>query len=231
MSSSRVIKPGKKQEAKASRWPWLFWLCAILGGAMWWLLYNSTYFVATDIKVVGNSRVSTEKIIATANVQLNIPLIKVQTANVHSLFADFPEFKSITVARGWPHTVLITVDERAPVASAQVGTKYVLIDELGEAASKSSATPQMAGVPIIGKPGTPAMQAGVSVLRALPTNWKVKAVVANTQDSVEVSLAKGVTIVFGSGERVEYKVKVANALLANKYTDINVSAPDAPTVR
>jgi hypothetical protein len=45
------------------------------------------------------------------------------------------------------------------------------------------------------------------------------------------TLGNGVVITFGSGERASDKVEVAQALMEKGYTVINVSAPDAPTIK
>lgn len=137
----------------------------------------------------------------------------------------------MSVERVWPHTVLITVTERTPVAVAHFDGTYVEVDEQGVPASPPTSAAPTGIVAIDGKPGTPAMRAAVAVVRALPKKWRLKAVSAPTQDSVSVSLGGSVRIMFGSGEDIERKVAVATALMANKYRTIDVSAPDAPTVR
>jgi hypothetical protein len=44
-------------------------------------------------------------------------------------------------------------------------------------------------------------------------------------------LGNGAVVTLGSGERAADKVEVAQALIEKGYTVINVSAPDAPTVK
>jgi predicted CoA-binding protein len=75
------------------------------------------------------------------------------------------------------------------------------------------------------------MKSAIAILAAVPANWKLSSLSAATQDSVIGVLGNGASIAFGSGDRAKDKVDVASALMDKGYKIINVSAPDAPTVR
>jgi cell division protein FtsQ len=75
------------------------------------------------------------------------------------------------------------------------------------------------------------MTNAIQVLTAIPAEWGITGLSAPTQDSVMATLGNGVVITFGSGERASDKVEVAQALMEKGYTVINVSAPDAPTIK
>ena len=166
-----------------------------------------------------------------AAVQGGVPLVSVPVSQISDALAQLPQVEHAQVERGWPHTVLITISERIPVAVAYRGNRYQSVDKNGVAAAQPVATPPKGLTVIAGKPGTTAMAAAVQVLQALPSEWNVTGLSAPTRDSVSVTLAHGEVIRFGSGEQADRKVQVAAALLANKYRTIDVSAPDAPTVR
>lgn len=227
---SQTIRSGVSKPKRQSKRPWILWLLCVLAGAGYWFVYHSSYFLATEIKVQGNSRVPTEMVAAAATPTLNQPLIKMPDQDIETVIATIAEVKSVTVERGWPHTVLITVVERQPIAVANDGVALVLVDDAGVAASGAIPAAPEGMLTVMGAPSTTAMQAAVSVIAGLPKDWKVTGVDAPTQDSVTVHLKGDVNVTFGDGNDIDQKVKVADALIANKYKAINVSSPDAPTV-
>ena len=227
---SETVRPAVAPRARHSRWPWFAWLIVVVVAASLWSLYKTPWFIAKEVKVLGVARLDQADVVEQAKVTLNGPLISVPLASIQSRLTKFPEVDTVTVERGWPHTVLITIRERVPVAYQQTASGVTLIDKLGRASGLAKKVPD--GMVLIeGSANTPAMKAAVDVLAAVPTDWKVDFITASTQDSVTVHLKDNSTIVFGSGERVADKAAVAEALLANKYTYIDVSAPDVPTTR
>lgn len=211
--------------------PWLLWLAVVLAAAAYWVLFHTDHFLITGVTVKGASRVSQAAVVERAHIVTGTPLAGLKTGPGLADIGALPQVKHVTIERLWPHTVLITVVERVPVATAYADGTYVEVDEDGVPAGDPMSSPPKGVVAIDGAPGTPAMQAAVAVIRGLPPKWRLAAVTADTRDSVTVTLTSGVRIVFGSGEEVAKKVAVASALMANKYRRIDVSAPDAPTVR
>lgn len=227
---SDTVRPAQQPRRRHSRWPWLIWLAIILISGVAWSLYKTPWFIAKNVKVLGAARLEVAQVVKKANVTLDGPLISVPLETIKSRLEKFPEVDTVRVERGWPHTVLITIKERVPVAYHQTSSGIVLIDRIGRSSGQAKKVPT-GMVSIEGSPDTPAMKAAVDVLAGLPTSWKVEFITASTQDSVTVHLADKSLIVFGSGERVADKAAVAEALLANHYTYIDVSAPDAPTAK
>jgi cell division septal protein FtsQ len=125
---------------------------------------------------------------------------------------------------------LITITERTPIAVAATASGYNLIDTEGLNAGSVPAPP--AGLLIISaQPDSPAMTNAIQALAAIPAQWAITGLSAPTQDSVVATLGNGAVVTLGSGERAADKVEVAQALIEKGYTVINVSAPDAPTVK
>lgn len=227
---TETVRPAQPARRRHSKWPWILWLVVLIASAAWWSLYKTSWFTATQVKVLGTARLDEKAVVKKADVALNGPLMSVPLETVREKLVSFKEIDTVRVERGWPHTVLITIRERVPVAYQQASSGVVLIDKLGRHSGLAKKVP--AGmVSIQGPVDSPAMKAAVDVLAALPTAWKVDFITASTQDSVTVHLLDESIIVFGSGERVADKSAVAQALLANKYTYIDVSAPDAPTTK
>ena len=223
----RSAHPKKKRKSKA---PWLVWLLVVLSVVAWWSLYQSKWFIAQEVTITGNSRLTVEQISVAAAVPIGNSLMSINPGLITEKLQALPEIKNATVERGWPHSILITVSERTPIAVAATASGFNLIDSEGINAGVVAAP--LAGLLVISaQPDSPAMTNAIQALAAIPAEWEITGLSAPTQDSVVATLGNGVVITFGSGERAADKVEVAEALMEKGYTVINVSAPDAPTVK
>lgn len=227
---SQTVRPASPKKKRKSKGPWLVWLFAVLAVVTWWSLYQSKWFIAKEVTITGNSRLSAEQISAVAAVPIGNSLMSINPEVISEQLQALPEIKVATVERGWPHAILIKITERTPIAVAATASGYNLIDSDGLNAGVVAAPP--AGLLVIAaEPDSPAMTNAIQALAAIPAEWAITGLSAPTQDSVMATLANGVVITLGSGERAADKVEVAEALMDKGYTIINVSAPDAPTVK
>ena len=227
---SQTVRSATPKKKRKSKGPWLVWLFMILAVVAWWSLYQSKWFVAQEVTITGNSRLTTEQISVVAAVPIGNSLMSINPEVISEQLQALPEIKVAIVERGWPHAILITVTERTPIAVAATVSGYKLIDADGLNAGVVAAPP--AGLLVIAaEPDSLAMTNAIQALAAIPAEWAITGLSASTQDSVTATLGNEVVITFGSGERASDKVEVAQALMEKGYTVINVSAPDAPTVK
>lgn len=226
---SQTVRSANPKNIRKSKTPWLIWLLLVVLVTAWWSLYQSKWFIAQGVTVSGNSRLSVGQVSAVAAVPIGNSLMSINTEAMTAQLMALPEIKVATVERGWPHTILIKVTERTPIAVAATASGFNLIDADGHNAGVVAAPP--AGLLVISaQPDSPAMSGAISALAAIPAQWQLTGLAAPTQDSVVATLASGAVITFGSGERAGDKVEVAQALMEKGYSIINVSAPDAATV-
>jgi cell division protein FtsQ len=227
---SQTVRSAAPKKKRHSKVPWLVWLFVIASVVLWWSLYQSKWFIAQEVVITGNSRLSVEQISAIAAVPIGNSLMSINPGVISEQLQALPEIKLVTVERGWPHAILITITERTPIAVAATASGYNLIDTEGLNAGSVPAPP--AGLLIISaEPDSPAMTNAIQALAAIPAQWAITGLSAPTQDSVVATLGNGAVVTLGSGERAADKVEVAQALIEKGYTVINVSAPDAPTVK
>lgn len=227
---SQTVRSAAPKKKRKSKGPWLVWLLVILAVVAWWSLYQSKWFIAQEVTITGNSRLSAEQISMVAAVPIGNSLMSINPEVISEQIQALPEIKVATVERGWPHAILITVTERTPIAVAATVSGYNLIDADGINAGVVAAPP--AGLLVIAaEPDSPAMTSAIQALAAIPAEWAITGLSAPTQDSVVATLGNGVVITLGSGERAADKVEVAQALMEKGYLVINVSAPDAPTIK
>lgn len=227
---AKTIKTAQKKVRKHSKLPWLVWLIGVTALALWWSLYQARWFVTENVTINGLSRLTAEQVAAAAAVPLNEPLISQDVNGIKERLSAIPEIKVALVERGWPHTLIITITERNPVAVAATAGGFNLIDDEGKNAGAVTAPPPGLLV-IAAAPDSPAMVEAIKVLAQLPADWQVTGLAAASQDSVVVNLASGAQISFGTGEAADQKVKVAQALIKQNYLTINVSAPNAPSAK
>jgi cell division protein FtsQ len=82
------------------------------------------------------------------------------------------------------------------------------------------------------RPDDPATRAAVAVLAAIPQQLRAQVVKvgAKTEGSVELTLADGRMVRWGSPDRSERKAAVLAPLLTRPGTVYDVTTPDFPTV-
>ena len=226
---SQTVRSAQPKNVRKSKTPWFIWLILVLAVSGWWILYQSKWFIAQGVTVTGNSRLSVEQISAVAAVPIGNSLMSINTAAMTEQLMELTEIKVVTVERGWPHTILIQVTERTPIAVAATLSGFNLIDSEGKNAGRVAAPPP--GLLVISAvPESKAMLGAINTLAVIPAQWQLIELAAATQDNIVATLGSGAVITFGSSERAADKVEVAQALLEKGYSVINVSAPDAATV-
>ena len=230
---TQTVRAARTEGERRSRLPWLMWLLVVLLVVAWWVLYQSRWFLIEEVKVTGTKRLTVSAVLDQAQVRVGQPLMAADPHKVHNRIMELPVVRQAVIERGWPHTLLIKVSERKPIAAVPANGSYIWVDEQGHVAGKSTVRPPHKIV-VRAKPETNAIRAALVVYTGLPHKWKPLSLAAKTQDSVVVQLHHNNWVAFGSAEDLELKVKVAGALLAkvqNGNKLINVSAPYNPTVR
>ncbi len=237
---SRTSRERFAARSRARRWlalrPVLVGLgLLVLLGALAWVVYASPYLAAQRIEVVGARRVSAEEVRRLAEQELGRPLARADVRGVEQRVGQLPPVAAVHVVRAWPHTLRVQVTERQVAAVVPNGDRYVLVDRAGVGFGEAPTAPP--GVPVIqaaaGRVDAPTLRGALDVLAALPRPIlrQVRSIRVNTPDDVVLQLSGDVTVRWGSAERSADKATVLAALLRQKGTVYDVSAPDAPAVR
>lgn len=163
-------------------------------------------------------------------------------ADLDSLEKDLaavPGVKEAKASRHWPSTIRVVVTERTAIANLDSGGRSVLVDGSGTALPSTAANP--ADLPhLIVDPAsanTKATEAALlEIVRVLPPNLRAALTKATASApsnvTLEVSTEAGPrTVVWGGPEDSELKAKVLEALLSQPGAVIDVSSPEAPTIR
>jgi cell division protein FtsQ len=232
-------------------------ICLALAGLValaGWVVLGSTLLAVHAVSVSGQSRLGVGTIKNAALVPAEKPLALLDTAAIRRRVEVLPQVKSAIVERAWPSTVRITVVERKPVAVVQrPGKPLALIDNTGVLFADVPSAPSGLAVLSLATPGPadPATVAALAVEAALPAKVRsmVSLISAPTPASVTLTLAQGVTVVWGDAGNSARKAQTLAALLkvqaqqpvttdkqghpiaAKKATVYDVSSPNVATVR
>ncbi|MFC0313797.1 cell division protein FtsQ/DivIB [Gordonia phosphorivorans] len=222
---------------------------AVLVGAVA-AAYFSPLMSVREVTVTGtgSGTVSTDEVLAVAEVPQGEPLLQVDTGVIAQRVARIPGVQSARVDRNYPSTILIDVVERRPLVliDAADGTVGVM-DHLGvvylefdsrEAMGAAAAGPVVyRDLPVleVSRPGPqdPTTKAAVEMVAGLP-DWlrrDVQSVSASSPADLTLHLTKSRTVVWGDSERGEDKAEALKHVLKLNAKSFNVSSPDYPAVR
>lgn len=201
-----------------------------------WALFFSSWFTVTAVRVEGVTVLSAGDVLRVAAVRDGIPLIRFDGDGAEERVGALPPVEEVSVSRRWPHTVVITVVERQPALAVPSAAGFSIYDGAGVAYTEVVAAP--AGVPQLNSGGSDPVESALvedvlSVLDALPGPLldRLVTVRAETADSIELDLADGVVVVWGSADQTPRKVEVLTALMQRPGRVYIVSAPEVPAIR
>ena len=202
-------------------------------------MYTPMLAVET-IRITGTERLKVAELQAALKSQLGTPLPMVSSDKIAEELKPFALIESYAITSRPPHSLVIRITERSPIAVVSVGGTEYLYDPAGVKIGKASSSDEYPTININGDPASSAEYAlAIDVLLALPASLlpRVYSIDAKTKDNVTMELRgnAGQRIVWGDSSRSALKSKVLAALIRNyKKSDrvtFDVSSPTAPVVR
>jgi len=192
------------------------------------------------IEVAGTSRLDPGVIGESLEDHLGTPLALLDDGAIRADLASFSLIRSYSTEVVPPHTLVVRIVERAPVAVVERGAIFDLVDAAGIVVETSAQRPQ--GVPLIATESADtsslAFRSVAAVLLALPTELRTRVDVirASTRDDVGFSMTGvGHRVVWGSSERSDFKARVLEVALSatsqSESWEYDVSAPESLVVR
>jgi cell division protein FtsQ len=211
--------------------------------AVIWLLLVSPVLGVSSVQVDGARTLPADLVRKTAGIEPGTPLLRVDVDGARARIARLPQVASVEVTRGWPHTVVVTVVERVPVAVVGGPGQRTLVDSHGVLFDTVSGSPPAGVVPLdvaAPGPGDPATMAALTAIEALSAKLRgqVVSVAAATPDDITLTLTDGTAVRWGGPEKSGRKGDALEAVigqLADGALDpaktIDVSAPEAVVLR
>lgn len=194
----------------------------------------------TTIEVAGTSRLDPAVITSALDEHRGTPLALLDEGSIRDDLSPFALIRSFSTEVVPPHTLVVRIVERAPVGAVARGGGYDLLDAAAVVVESTADRP--AGIPLIAvavaDPSEEAFQSVTAVLSALPAELAagIDVIQATTRDDVSFTmLVTGHRVVWGSGERSDFKARVLAAAIAATDQSVaweyDVSAPDSLVVR
>lgn len=225
----RALRAEIRRFTQRSRRRRIIWLSAagalllLVGGSV--AAAYSPLFAVEKITVVGASALDAAAVEQALGDQIGTPLALVDASEVKAALLSFPLIETYALEAKPPHDLTVRIVERTAVGVVRSDAGYTLVDAAGVALATT--TDQPAGQPLIEVQGgvdSAAFESLGLVIRALPADVRatVTGVRASTADDVTLTLASGLTVVWGSAEEsVEKAIALSKTLLAR---------PDAKTI-
>lgn len=225
----------RRRPGRLSGWRGVVAVLAVLAlaAAGIWAVFYSTLLSVTDVRVDGASRLIAGQVERSAEVPMGEPLATLDLAAIAERVGAIPGVRSVSVVRHWPHTVLVRIDERVPVAVVATPDGRRGVDAFGVmfrlAPGEQSGLPRLA----VGSHPTPEVLAEAGrVAATLPAELagRVRAIAAASRDSITLRLRGGDEVRWGSAEHSAKKARVLTVLLRRPATVYDVSAPGFPSI-
>jgi cell division protein FtsQ len=219
---------------------WLAWryllvlvvVLALVGGGIWAVGF-STWLAVETIDVSGAQTVEAADIRARSGIDVGEPLARVDLASAERRIGALAVVRSVDVTRQWPNGILISIEERVPIAVVEIGGRLRGMDADGVVFRDYKKAP--ANLPLVRTSiGTTsaALREAAKVISALPQELSllVDHVQVTTVDQISLVLKDGRTVVWGSADESDTKADVLATLLATvQASAYDVSVPSKPT--
>ena len=210
---------------------------ALLAGAVW-AVYFSDALSVHEVEVVGAQTITADEVETAADVPLDGPLAALDLDAIGARVRNkLAVVRSVEVTRTWPDGVLITIQEREPVAVVDRGDGTLsAVDAegvvFGDYRSQPSGLPRIETTQGLAITDDDAMLEAVTVVGALPREVAVLVdhVELRSVDQVDLVLRDGRLVRWGSGEGSAEKARVVLTLLGQPGRVYDVSVPGQPTV-
>lgn len=207
---------------------------ALTGGAVWLIGFSSA-LATQQARVEGVDEADAETVLTAAAVPLGTPLARVDTGAIARRVEQVPFVRAVSVARSWPHTVVLTVQPRTGVLVLRdpSGTLH-LVDETG-ASFRAVAEPPAQVPVVLGSSETtraPALHVALEALAAMSATQRsqVSDLRLSAGDRLSFTLGE-VEVLWGGSGQAARKLAVIDALLATQPAVVDVSVPDSPVTR
>ncbi|MCL8026987.1 cell division protein FtsQ/DivIB [Nocardioides bruguierae] len=195
-------------------------------------LWFSSWLAVDDVEVEGTDLLSASHVEQAAGVGTGGALVSVDTDAVERRVEALAAVASADVVRRWPHTLLVSVTEREPVAAVTIGSAVRALDGDGVVfPAPAGVTDPLPAVRTSGTVTATALREAAGVVVSLPDDLaeQVRYVEVRSADEVVLAMTRGRTVVWGSSSDSATKAEVLAVLLEQDASVYDVSVPGTPT--
>lgn len=230
----RARAQAARRERLASRLRWVGWGAAGLVpfGLLAWVLLGTSLLGVHKVVVVGEHRLTAAEVERLVDVPPGTPLARVDTGAVARRVRGLEAVASVSVTRGWPHTLRVAVVERTAAVAVPNGSGFDLLDDAG-VKFDSVRVPPRGVVRLQAAHDDASRAAALRVVRSLPVALRkvVWVVRATSPQEVSLVLRGNRVVIWGSADQAGAKAAAALALLKLPGRTYDVSSPSVVTRR
>lgn len=99
--------------------------------AIFILMINTSFFYINNIRVLGNDKVSKDKIVLISSIQEGENTFKLSTKNAENNIKKIPYIKSVEIKRKLPKGIIINVVERKEIIQIKDISSFMILDKEG----------------------------------------------------------------------------------------------------
>jgi cell division protein FtsQ len=246
-SDVSAAAPPLSVELPRRGWVLALVLAVLVGACTVWVI-NSPVFRLRDLQVQGTKHLSAAQVRRLAGLTGDTNVVWTSGSRVAERLERDPWVRSATVTKRLPAGMVISIDERTPVARvAASGGRFVLVSADGVVLPGRGAG---GGVPLlrsahpVAGPETPAsslrgLETALRSVAALPSTVRlqVSSATQRADGSVQLELTRGTKVEFGDASRAVEKGRVLRSLLmwsaghGVTAATIDVEIPTAPAIQ
>ena len=172
---------------------WLSFFIAIFCLLDLYLMLNVDPFIVHNADISGNKRVTTQQIQDILGIA-NLPAAYLDSAQIqNNILAAFPDILTVQVDVNIPNNVVISVDERTPVAAWQQNGQTVWVDATGYAFPPRG---QVNNLPTITAAGAPPAPTNIDPTQVIGAKPFLPADLSDAIKTLTPYLPKGATMIF-----------------------------------
>ena len=223
----------------AYRVAWGLGLVAAIGGLLWLNLFSTLFALdAETIEVQGvQSGELEQRVKEVTSAYAGVPLPRVPTGQIARELSEVPDVAQVEVARSWPSSLLVSIQERTPSAVVSVGKEKLVVGEDGvvlrAAAEEDAALPMI----VLGEEDRGSLEENAA--SAVEVWMSLSPGLSEQVDTIEVkrkrsslNLVNVVQVVWGESDQGQQKSEVTELLMANREAAVyDVSDPKRPVTR
>ncbi|NLC98222.1 MAG: FtsQ-type POTRA domain-containing protein [Actinomycetales bacterium] len=234
MAGDRFTERAQSRKRRKRTWIISGVAIALVLGGVAWAAWSTSWLAVKQVDVVGLEHASEAEVLAAAQVPIGTPLLQVASADIEERVSQLRIVRDVMVEREFPNTIRVAVTERQAVAWLERGSTPWAVDSTGLAyrplRKKPNHLPRLEVKTSDAKTIRAAAQVAADLAVVDPNIFgRLKSISAESQDSVELLLDGGKTVVWGDSGNAEQKVQTLNALLDVPARRYDVSAPERPT--
>jgi cell division protein FtsQ len=235
-----VDEDGSDDEPRPAprRWPVLLTLALVtlLVAAGGYLVWMSPVLALRTVLVDGSGAPAlTGQVREAVAVPVGTPLVRIDLAAVRDRVAAVGPVATAQVRREWPHTLVVTVTQRVPLAATQANGRWWLLDATGKPYRRVPSRPADLMPIQLATPGEGdrATLAALGVLGTLPEaiRTQVTGIVAPSAYDISLTLTGGRTVLWGANTDGARKIAALPAVLARPGHTYDITDPTLVTVR